>query len=147
MSGRNPFVTFLQAAMPCLFVCWSGTVFSADSNGAAMSFWTSQPVQPNETVVVSGGNIGPAATARLTRINDTAVAGPLDGSSNANSGWVDITPTQATENSLKFQLPNGARGVYAYQIVNSSESATTTHCECSRLEVGGRPRNQCDIEP
>lgn len=94
--------------------------------GTAMTFWASQPVDRNETVVVSGGNISPTATVRLTRLDDGAVGSPLDTADSANNGWSSVTPTQATEQSLKFQLPDSARGVYAYQIVTGNGAGATT---------------------
>ncbi|PPV04907.1 hypothetical protein XbrCFBP1976_19950 [Xanthomonas bromi] len=91
-----------------------------------MTFWASQPVDPNETVVVSGGNIDKAATVRLARLDDGSVGSPLDVADSTNPGWTSVTPTQATEQSLKFQLPNSARGVYAYRIVTGNGTGATT---------------------
>ncbi|MDC8745751.1 hypothetical protein NY751_06525 [Xanthomonas campestris] len=94
--------------------------------GTAVTFWASQPVDRNETVVVSGGNIRPTATVRLTRLEDGAAGSPLEKADSANNGWSSVTPTQATEQSLKFQLPDRARGVYAYQIVTGNGAGATT---------------------
>ncbi|WP_153066063.1 MULTISPECIES: hypothetical protein [Xanthomonas] len=94
--------------------------------GTAMTFWASQPVDRNETVVVSGGNLNPTATVRLTRLDDGAVGSPLDVADSTNSGWINVVPSQATEQSLKFQLPDRARGVYAYRIVTGIGTGATT---------------------
>jgi hypothetical protein len=94
--------------------------------GTAITFWASQPVDRDETVVVSGGNISPTATVRLTRLDDSAAGNPLETADSANNGWSSVTPIQATEQSLKFQLPDIARGVYAYQIVTGNGTGATT---------------------
>lgn len=94
--------------------------------GTAITFWASQPVDRDETVVVSGGNISPTATVRLTRLDDSAAGNPLETADSANNGWSSVTPIQATEQSLKFQLPDIARGVYAYQIVTGNGAGATT---------------------
>ncbi|MEA9604990.1 hypothetical protein QY702_00675 [Xanthomonas campestris pv. plantaginis] len=123
-SGSTPTAQIKAAAITPASAAYPGP--AEVPAGTAVTFWASQPVDRNETVVVSGGNIRPTATVRLTRLEDGAAGSPLEKADSANNGWSSVTPTQATEQSLKFQLPDRARGVYAYQIVTGNGAGATT---------------------
>lgn len=96
--------------------------------GTAVTFWASQPVNPAETVLVSAGNTNANVTVQVTRLDDSdAGDDPLTEQTSTNSGWVNVKPIQATEQSLKFQLPADATpGVFAYRISNESGLGATT---------------------
>jgi hypothetical protein len=106
-----------------LLLVASGLTSTAQAAPAA--FWVSQPVAPNETVVVSSGNTTSSANVLVSRFNDDAPGSPLSGVST-NDGWQSITPLQATISTLKFLLPNAKPGVYGFQITDGGQTGSTT---------------------
>jgi hypothetical protein len=60
-------------------------------------FWHSDPVGPDETLVIAGGDFAPGAVAELRVLPD-------DGATH-DGGWTTVTPLQATEISLKAVIP------------------------------------------
>jgi hypothetical protein len=71
-------------------------------------FWTSDPVRPNETVMVQGSDLGGAeATVELTKLDDSAAA----------RQWTAVPVLQGTDQTLKFVVPAAwDNGVYACRI-------------------------------
>ncbi|MEI6070592.1 MAG: glycosyl hydrolase family 28-related protein [Verrucomicrobiae bacterium] len=72
-------------------------------------FWHSDPVNPDETLVIAGGNFSPDAVVELAIV-----------SANQNGGepeWTRVAPLQTTGISLKAVIPSEwAPGIYACRI-------------------------------
>jgi len=70
-------------------------------------FWASDPVGPDETVLVVGDGLGQVGTVRVWRLADSPeiAAPPAQG--------VDVVPVQVSNESLKFTIPKEmAQGVF-----------------------------------
>jgi len=108
-------------AATLLIVCgtgWSQTSAKATaSETRPVGLWASQPVAPDDTVVVSAANAAPDATVEARRLDDQEPGNPLNGEQSGGSPWVFITPLQATAQSVKFVPPDQGAGVYEYRIV------------------------------
>ncbi|WP_271623812.1 glycosyl hydrolase family 28-related protein [Bradyrhizobium sp. CCBAU 11430] len=77
------------------------------ATGAPSVFWASDPVRPDETVLVVGDGLAKVETVEITRVADQAerAAPPAQG--------VKVIPVQVSNESLKFTIPKDiAQGVY-----------------------------------
>ncbi|MCX5684426.1 MAG: glycosyl hydrolase family 28-related protein, partial [Planctomycetota bacterium] len=99
-------------------------------------FWASDPVRPDETVLVQGADFGPAAVVEVARLEDgkptapaitiappvafalpTATASPGASAVPAALAWRKVPVLQASDCSLKFALPADAKmGVFAFRV-------------------------------
>jgi len=71
-------------------------------------FWHSDPVGPNETVVLAGGNFVPGALIEFAALPSKSKGGP---------DWTAVKPLQAGEISLKAVIPSEWKpGVYACRV-------------------------------
>lgn len=78
-------------------------------------FWASDPVRPDETVLVQGCDLGKAAV-ELARLEDDAQAAT---GGAANVRWVPVPVLQASASSLKFAVPADWKpGVFACRARN-----------------------------
>jgi hypothetical protein len=106
---------------PSLFlmaVIWFGSVLVNGSASAdPMVFWASDPVGPDETVLVVGDGLGQVETVKIGRVPDTAErAAPPRQSA-------DVQPVQVTNESLKFTIPKDfAAGVYRVTLGSDAPS-------------------------
>jgi len=83
-------------------------------------FWHSDPVNPNETVVISGGNFAPDAVVEL---------GVVTGKGKADQPeWTSVKPLQATESSMKAVIPAGwPLGIYACRVKQGKSVSKTVY--------------------
>lgn len=88
---------------------------SGSLEGAPAIFWVSDPVGPGEAAMVIGDGFGDVVLAEVERIPDRPGSGPGNGVSQASGRAV--SPIQATEQSLKFVVPQEfPPGVFALRI-------------------------------
>jgi len=88
-------------------------------------FWASDPVRPNETVLVQGAGFGAAPMIEVGRLRD--------GGKNSKDIWaltrslVTVKPLQVSASSLKFVLPQEFKpGEYAFRIREDHNLSTVT---------------------
>ena len=80
-------------------------------------FWASDPVQPDETVLVEGQDLD-SAIVEVMRLED--------GSPKAAAGWKRVSVLQATDQSLKFVLPADRKmGIFAWRLVKDGDVPST----------------------
>ena len=79
-------------------------------------FWASDPVQPNDTVLLAGEDLNEVDAVEVARLPDAspnqpaAAAGPLE-------TWQTIVPLQKTARAIKFVLPAAwQNGVFACRL-------------------------------
>jgi hypothetical protein len=91
--------------------------------GSPITFWASQPVDPGQTVMLSGANLAGGAVVRVSALDDSApgkpvpLAGQPDSAWKSSAGTQEIKPIQAAGAVLQFILPAGARErVYACRV-------------------------------
>jgi len=81
-------------------------------------FWHSDPVGPNETLVISGGGFSPDAIVEIAAEANTA----------HEPKWGQIEPLQASDHCLKAVLPaSAAYGVYACRVRQGDALSKTFH--------------------
>ena len=99
-----------------LLLSWSVSAAPAQTPRV---FWASDPVQPNDTVLVMGEDLGGVTSVQVRRLPDTpAGAGTEQG--------MPVTPLQVTSQSVKFTIPAAWKiGVYACRLqAGPARSAT-----------------------
>jgi len=76
--------------------------------------WASDPVRPDETVLLRGGGFGPQPVVEFARLDDGDPAAPHQ----AALAWVKLPVLQPCDDALKFIIPADARpGVFACRVV------------------------------
>ncbi|MET3133361.1 hypothetical protein AAKU55_003651 [Oxalobacteraceae bacterium GrIS 1.11] len=86
---------------------------------APKAFWVSQPLRPDQTALISAGNIDPASTLQIAMVPDCAIADPLD-SRRHTLNWMAQTPLQASTTTLKFVVPTQwPAGLFAYRLTSA----------------------------
>lgn len=80
-------------------------------------FWASDPVRPDDTVLVAGADLKSVARVEISRLRP----GARDGAAEETA---DAAPLDSTDESLKFALPPSlGAGVYRYRLVAPNGSA------------------------
>jgi len=94
------------------------SLWAAQCSAAPTVFWASDPVRPDETVMVQGGDLADATWVAVERVPDTAKR--LAVSARAER----VKPIQVSDVSLKFVLPASLKmGVYAFKVVTPAGAA------------------------
>lgn len=86
--------------------------------------WASDPVGPDDTVLVIGGGFGDAPQVHVGRIKDdaAAVADPWDAVEEPRT----VVPVSVSEHSLAFLLPRDLEpGVFAFRVTSGSGQSAT----------------------
>jgi hypothetical protein len=84
--------------------------------------WHSDPVEPDEVVVVRGGDFGAAPTVLVGRLRDTTKPVGVGDLWTRVEKPQAVTPLQVSDHSLKFVLPAGLKpGQYAYRVQKGAE--------------------------
>ena len=109
-SSRDRIVLGVLAIMACF-----AQVMSAES----AFFWTSGPVQPGKTVLLTGYFPKPETVSLKVR-DLTHLQG--DWQAAVSSVGVTVKPVMATERTVAFALPGGPEGVYAFRLDEAGES-------------------------
>jgi len=87
-------------------------------------FWISDPVQPDEVVMVEGANWGNSPRIELSWLRDDKPGQPPAGDAIIQKNVV-LTPLQVTSSSVKFLVPPDWKpGVYSFQ-VSADDSKST----------------------
>ncbi|MEY2600124.1 MAG: hypothetical protein RLZZ142_2383 [Verrucomicrobiota bacterium] len=92
----------LNRVLPLIFLL-CGTLEHASA--VPTIFHASDPVRPNETVLVTGDSFGEGATVELAPIPAEAAALGDAGQLSQIAGWMTIDPVQRGERALKFVVP------------------------------------------
>ncbi len=89
---------------------------AAPVSGGPFVFWASQPVAPDETILVTSGGSDIGTTAELARLTDGDPGSP-PGTTAAPAAWTSITPHTATPRSVTITVPAGwTPGIYALRL-------------------------------
>lgn len=96
---------------------WMALWLAPSVSAAPAIFWASDPVKPGETVLVMGDGFGDKPAVQVQRL--------ADDTGGSARGSMAVEPLQASDQSLKFRLPEelGA-GVYRVQIGAGKDAAT-----------------------
>ena len=87
--------------------------FASAAQAAQAVFWASDPVQPDETVLVQGCDLA-GATVEMARLEDDIRPPPAD---PAVAKWSPVPVLQGGDQSLKFVVPAGWKpGVFAFRL-------------------------------
>ena len=85
---------------------------------APVPFWVSEPVLPDDTVLVTGGRLSGSTVAHLAQLDD-GVAGPPSFPNLGSVPWGTVMPGTATSRSLHVGIPAAwSVGIYALRLAN-----------------------------
>lgn len=85
--------------------------------GPPIITWASDPVRPDETVVLIGEGFGGESTVEIGRLPDTRTTTPRVGPAIAVERWEKLRPLQTSEQSLKCVVPKSwSAGVWACRV-------------------------------
>ena len=85
--------------------------------GGPVVFWHSDPVMPDETVVLAGAGFSPAALVDLALVTD-----------GRDERWTEVVPAQRSEISLKAVIPaEWPQGVYACRVRDGEQISKTVY--------------------
>ena len=88
-------------------------------------FWASDPVRPNETVLLQGSGFSEKAVVEVSRLEDGPAAAPA--APAAPRSWIRVPVLQASECSLKFVVPAEWKpGVMACRVIAGGATSPTT---------------------
>lgn len=89
----------------------------AHAAAAPLIIQASDPVRPDEAVLVIGDAFGKGASVELAALPDGPATAPRDQAAPAPKNWERIQPLQGDERSLKFVVPKAwSQGVWACRI-------------------------------
>jgi hypothetical protein len=100
-----------------IFLSAFGAALSASGAVAAEPhvFWASEPVRPDDTVLVQGSDFATGTSVEMVRLDDAKTTAP--GELPRVSAWTAAALLQASEQSLKFVVPAAWKaGVFAYRL-------------------------------
>lgn len=102
-----------------LLSCASTLLCRSDGIAAPSIFWASDPVDPNETALVTGDGLADLVDIRLERLNDNSAT------VRAPSASTSVASLQANNSSVKFSIPaEFGAGAYRFTLVSKSGEAT-----------------------
>ena len=97
------------------------TAFSIARSETPKVFWHSQPVKPNETVMVQGHAISTTTLVDVQRLDDGARGIPFPRTDAVLNSPTRIAPLLFGESLLNFVIPSDwPQGVFAYRLANAS---------------------------
>ncbi len=83
--------------------------------------WASDPVMPDETVLLRGGGFGARPTVEFARPDD----GNPEGAAPSALTWVKLPALQPAEDTLKFVIPSGVKpGLFFCRVVADVRRST-----------------------
>jgi len=105
-------------------------VFATETHGAQVDrigrptiVWASDPVLPDETVVLTGGDFADDVVAEIRRLADGATAATTDA-----TRWHEVVPLQVGRQCVKFVLPERCKmGLFQCR-VRQAEMISNTVC-------------------
>ena len=95
----------------------------SETSNSPKVFWVSQPVNKDETMLITGGNLLPGTTrVDAAQLADGDPGDPVVQSPTV-TGWTSLTPLTSTARSLTATIPaNWTNGVYALRLSNGISS-------------------------
>ena len=106
-------------ALPLLLMMSSagGAAQERQAMNATRIIWASDPVGPDETVLLVGGKFAPDTTVQVRRLSDESAAKPGKAAPVAPEHWTTLRPLQTSDQSVKFVIPRDWKtGVFACRV-------------------------------
>jgi hypothetical protein len=101
-------------------------VWAGATGAEPQVFWASDPVGPNETVLLQGSGFSDKAIVEVARLDDGPVSAPV--ARAEPKAWTRATVLQAGDVSLKFVVPTDWKlGVMACRVVVDGAVSPTTY--------------------
>ena len=114
----------LAAATCIILTLFFLAVARAEADNLPHIVWASDPVRPNETVLLVGGTFSDASMIELARLDDAAGTRPDAPAAPEIRSWLRIKPIQSTPQSLKFVLPSDQpAGIFACRVVEAEKTS------------------------
>ncbi len=132
MSSPRHFPRLLRVSAP-LRLCVSLLCLAACAYGEPKVFWASDPVQPDDTVLVAGADFGDAPVVEFVEL-PAGVQGEPSGRREwpAGARAAAIEPRQPSDESLKFIIPAAlTRGAWLFRVVTrAGERSAPARLNC-----------------
>jgi len=94
------------------------------SLSAPIIFWASDPVQPDETVVLLGEAFRPDCIVECMRLPEKSAITPTVHSQLPSGNWIPIKPLQVGQRSVKAVLPASWKtGIFAFRVRQDDETS------------------------
>ncbi|MFI5380467.1 MAG: hypothetical protein ACHRHE_14305 [Tepidisphaerales bacterium] len=104
----------IHTRLVCLLAAFLVSIGSATACAAPRIFWASDPVRPDETVLLQGSGLD-QATVEMARLEDAPATTPVAGGKIEK--WTPVPVLQGSEQSLKFLVPAAwPMGVFACRV-------------------------------
>lgn len=101
----------------CLLATMWLAAFGQISRAAPQVFWASDPVRPNETVLLQGADFAGQPRVEVTRLADGDATAPAGAGDVGTAAWTAAAVLQGSDCSLKFALPaDWKMGVFACRV-------------------------------
>lgn len=96
---------------------------AGELSAAPQVFWASDPVRPNETVLLQGSDFGGVEAVEVARLEDGKPTVPA--ALGETKAWTRVPVVQASDCSLKFTLPaDWKMGVFACRVTVGGASSS-----------------------
>jgi len=97
-------------------------LFAATLHGEPVVFWASDPVEPDETVLVSGDGFGESPKVELQKLPDGQLGTPSPGVAWKAAGR-QVECLQPSDTSVKFVVPKSlGKGGYLFRVAGQAAS-------------------------
>lgn len=107
----------------------AGLAVAAAAGAAPVVFWASDPVAPDDTVLVCGDGFGDSPTVGLVRLADGDADTPAPLEWPASAQRVEVL--QPSDQSLKFVIPADLEpGAYAFRVEAGGEASAPVLLNC-----------------
>ena len=104
---------------PCLLAAMLLLAFGQIGRAAPQVFWASDPVRPNETVLLQGNDFAGQPRVEVTRLADGDATAPA-------APWTAAAVLQGSDCSLKFALPaDWKMGVFACRVTATGATSAS----------------------
>ncbi len=112
----------VSTCFACLLTTALSGLGAVKSLASPQVFWASDPVRPNETVLLQGNDFGSAAVVEVLRLSDAIGIDPV--ARDGAKGWARLPVLQASDCSLKFVLPGDWKmGVFACRVTSGGTAS------------------------
>ncbi len=117
----------IRYSLFCILLLILGLTFPVWSeNAIPQVFWVSDPVLPNDTVLVTGEGLVEVTAVQLFRRPDVAPSAQMAPNIPSITSWQGVKPLQVTSRSVKFVVPtNWKAGVFACRLMTRTGTSKT----------------------
>lgn len=115
-------ILYVLCIISCVVSCSGGGGKKQHTSSLPAVFWVSQPVMPDESMLISGGNFSENLSVEIAQLPDGDAGSPLDEASS-DLEWQSIPLLTKTSRSVTATVPaEWSSGIYALRLINGSDA-------------------------